>query len=189
MGALQNLSCLAAKQLLAGAIKAVGTHTGGIGLDGLAGFLGDRFSDHSLKLPAALTRANERAWTALEVALDGESLWRIADKSDDKAFRQHIRTFLDATPLDGLPAHGAEFRQQCLRELRAARKVGLLCSGTVDLPQLARQIAGFARFSDPQELLAAELHVLSFVADELRQASHGSLAYLVTLRDNGGPPL
>ena len=62
MGALQNLSCLAAKQLLAGAIKAVGTHTGGIGLDGLAVFLGDRFSDHSLKLPAALTRANERAW-------------------------------------------------------------------------------------------------------------------------------
>ena len=30
MGALQNLSCLAAKQLLAGAIKAVGTHTGGM---------------------------------------------------------------------------------------------------------------------------------------------------------------
>jgi WD40 repeat protein len=191
MALFQKLSCLATKQVLTGACKVVGFQLGEAGLDGVAGFLSERFTDHSQRLPEALRKANERAWTTLEVALEGESVWRILDRADDKALRQQVRTFLDNTPLAGLPGHGDEFRQQCLRELRAARQAGLLVGGGLDLAQLAQQTAGFARFADPQELLTAEWQAIDHLAGELRQAGHATLAYFVALRTGSGdqPPL
>jgi hypothetical protein len=107
--------------VLTGACKMIGFEITKAGVDKVAHFLADRFTDHSQRLPEVLRKANEHAWTTLEVALEGESLWRIVDRADDKALRQQVRTFLDTTPLAGLPGHGTEFRQQCLRELRAAQ--------------------------------------------------------------------
>jgi WD40 repeat protein len=191
MGLFQKLSCLATKQVLAGACKVVGLEIAEVGFEKVSHFLTERFTDHSQRLPEALRKASERAWTTLEVALEGESLWRIVDRAEDKAMRQQVRTFLDATPLAGLPGHGDEFRQQCLRELRAARKSGLLHAGGLDLAQLAQQTAGFARFAEPQEVLSAEWRAIDHLADELRQSGHATVAYFITLRAGSGdqPPL
>src|SRR5262249_61357676 len=123
----------------------------------------------------ALRKANERAWQALEVALAGESLWNKLDDANDKAFRQQVRAFLDATPLESLPSHGPEFRQQCLRELRAARKSGLLLADQLRPDDLAKRAADFARFEDPAALLEREGQVLDGIVGERREAGHASL--------------
>ena len=60
-----------------------------------------------------------------------------------------------AAPLGGLAGHGPEFRQTCLKELRQARKQGLL-AGTVEPRRLAEQAGAFARFHDPAGVLDAE---------------------------------
>jgi hypothetical protein len=197
MRVLLHLSTLAAKQLVASAVKALGFRASEVGLDGVGSFLSERFTDHSKRLLLALERSNQRAWTTLEVALEGESLWRLVDRADDKALRQQIRAFLDATPLAGLPSpspspspsHGAEFRQECLRQLRSARKAGLL-GGSLDLTQLALTTASFARFDDPHDLLAAEWRTIDLLAEEMRQAGQGALAYFIGLRTSpAGMPL
>jgi hypothetical protein len=213
MGLFRSLSLIALRQVTAGAAQAAGL----AGAEGVAGFLTDRFTDHSQRLVIALRSANERAWQALEVALAGESLWNKLDDADDKAFRQQVRVFLDATPLEGLPAQSAddlprssadlsagrpavgggrpavgastEFRQLCLRELRAARRSGLLLADPLRPDDLAKRAADFTRFDDPAALLEREGQALDGVAGELREAGHASLARLVSLRPADGPPL
>jgi tRNA A-37 threonylcarbamoyl transferase component Bud32 len=182
MPILLNLSSLAVRQVLEGACKAAGLVAGEHAFDGVVKFLSERFTDQSQRLPQALHKANDSAWKALEVALAGESLWNWLDKAEHKAFRQHVRAFLDATPLAGLPAHGPEFRSVCLRELRAARKAGLLSGGTLHPADLAREAGAFARFSDPQSLLDAEWRAVDGMAAELRGAGYAAVAHLVALR-------
>jgi serine/threonine protein kinase len=189
MGALLHLSSLAARQVVAGAVKVVAFKASEVGLDGVVGFLTDRFTDHSQRLPEALRKANERAWTTLEVALEGESLWRMLDRAEDKALRQQVRNFLDAVPLEGLPGNAEEFRLTCARELRAARQAGLLTGGGLEIRQLAEQTAAFARFSEPQALVDAETQTMQQIADLFRKAGHHSLAYLIALRHGDEPPL
>jgi serine/threonine protein kinase len=182
MPILLNLSTLAVRQVLEGACKAAGLIAGEHAFDGVVKFLADRFTDQSQRLPHALHKANENAWKALEIALAGESLWNWLDKAEHKAFRQQVRVFLDATPLAGLPSHGPEFRAGCLRELRAARKAGLLTGGTLHPSELAHQAGAFARFSDPQSLLDAEWCSVDGMAGELRAVGYPTLAHLVALR-------
>jgi serine/threonine protein kinase len=182
MPILLNLSTLAVRQVLEGACRAVGLAVGEHACDGVVKFLAERFTDQSQRLPRALHKANDSAWKALEVALAGESLWNWLDKAEHKAFRQHVRAFLDATPLAGLPSHGPEFRSGCLRELRAARKAGLLTGGTLHPAELAREAGAFARFSDPQSLLDAEWRAVDGMAVELRGAGYAAVAHLVALR-------
>jgi tRNA A-37 threonylcarbamoyl transferase component Bud32 len=177
-----SLSGLAVRQVLEGACKAVGLSAGEHAFDGVVRFLADRFTDQSQRLPQALHQANDSGWKALEVALAGESLWNWLDKAEHKAFRQQVRAFLDATPLAGLPSHGPEFRSVCLRELRTARKAGLLSGGTLHPADLAREAGAFARFSDPQSLLDAEWRAIDGMAAELRGAGYASVAHLVALR-------
>ncbi len=177
-----NLSTLAVRQVLEGACRAVGLGVGEHAFDGVVKFLAERFTDQSQRLPRALHRANEGAWKALEVALAGESLWNWLDKAEHKAFRQQVRAFLDATPLAGLPSHGPEFRSVCLRELRAARKAGLLTGGTLHPAELAHRAGAFARFSDPQSLMEAEWRAVDEMAEELRGFGYPTLAHLVALR-------
>jgi len=95
MGIIQSLSVLALRQVVNGALQAVGVSGGG---DAVATFLIERFTDHSQRLTAALTTSNEKAWKALEIALAGESLWNLLDRTEDKAFRQQVRAFLDTIP-------------------------------------------------------------------------------------------
>jgi tetratricopeptide (TPR) repeat protein len=189
MGILHNLSTLALREVLEGACTAVGLKAGEAAIDGVVNFLTERFTDQSQRLPAALHRSNEHAWKALEIALAGESIWTWLDRAENKAFRQQVRAFLDVAPLAGLPGHGPEFRQQCLKELRDARKAGVLTGGSLDPRSLAQQAGAFARFADPQSLLDAEWRSIEHMAGELRQANYPSVAHLLALRPAHGTPV
>lgn len=186
MPILQQLSTLALKPLLDSACQALGLAGGAQAAERLVSFFTDRFTDHSQRLHQALSRSSERAWQALELALAGDSLWdRIKvglARREDQQFREQVRAFLDATPLGNLAGHGPEFRQQCQRELRAARKQGLLTHDTLDARRLAQQSSDLLRFSDPQARLDAEWGVLEALAGELRQANFPALAHFLTLR-------
>src|SRR5437763_848628 len=141
MPMLQQLSTLALKPLLDGACQALGLAGGGAATERVVAFLTERFTDHSQRLNQALSQASDRAWQALELALAGDSWWdRIKvgmARREDQQFREQVRAFLDATPLGNLASHGPEFRQQCQRELRTARKQGLLAHVTLDARRLA----------------------------------------------------
>ncbi len=189
MAILQHLSSLALKPLLDAAAQALGVAGGppfGGVADRLVTFLTDRFTDHSLKLHQALERSGDRAWQALELALAGDSWWdRIKvglARREDQQLREQVRAFLDATPLAGLSGHGPEFRQQCQRELRAARQKGLLAHGALDARRLAEQSSDLLRHSDPQARLQAEYDQLDALANDLRQAGYPTLAHFLTLR-------
>ncbi len=182
MAILQRVSLLAAQSLIDGAARALGVEAAGAASNAVVDFLVARFTDHSLKLTAALASA-----------LAGESWWqRVKDtvaRADDRALAEQIRHFLDAAPLAGLPSHGDEFREQCLTQLRAARKQGLLERGGVKLDTLARDAGAFVRFDSPAALLQAEGAVLDGLALQFDQAGFGALAHFLRLRPDHGSPL
>jgi hypothetical protein len=68
------------------------------------------FTDHSRALPAALARANDRAWQALAVALAGDgwlhSIRVFFASGDDKGIREEVRRLLESSspPFEGTPA-------------------------------------------------------------------------------------
>src|SRR5438552_90935 len=100
MSITQNLCALALKGVVGGACKLAGIEAGLGAADGVAGFLTQRFVDHSQTLTRALQKANEQAWKAVEVALAGDSFWDkckllVFTSADDKAFREQVRPFLD----------------------------------------------------------------------------------------------
>jgi hypothetical protein len=188
MSVVQHLSALALRGLAGGTAQSLALGDGEHAADALFHFLTDRFRDHSQRLPAALRRAGERAWRALEIALAGESLWSRLDRADDRAFRRQLRLFLDAAPLAGLCGHDPEFRRQCLREFQAVRKAGLLAAAA-DPHDLVRQAAGFARFAGPHDLVGAEWRAVERLAGELHRAGYRTLAYFLNLRPAPGEPL
>src|SRR5262249_18732470 len=98
-----NLSALALRSLLGGACHLTGLQLGEGAVEGVVSFLTRRFLDHSQRLTAALTRSNERAWKALEVALAGDSLLDrcklLLAGGEERAFREQIQPFLAACPL------------------------------------------------------------------------------------------
>ena len=153
-----------------------------------ADFLIERFTDHSQRLNRALQEANDLAWRSLEIALDGETLWTRVDRSEDKAFRQQVRAFLDGAPLVEL-AGKTEFRKQCVREIQKARKAMLLSGGPVDAQDLARSVGEFARFHDPQAVLNAEWQALDALARELKQAGYANLGALLQIKPVQGASL
>jgi tetratricopeptide (TPR) repeat protein len=189
MNLVLSLSTLALRKLVDGACTAVGVKEGGDVAVAVAAFLNERFTDHSQRLTAALQNANERAWKSLELSLAGESFWERCKSSvaraEDKAFARQVRAFLDATPLPE-PSGNPAFRQQCLEDLRAARKEGLLTGGTFQPRQLAEQTANFVRFTDPQRLLEAEWQVVKDMAQQLKQAGKANLSWLLSQRPPQG---
>jgi serine/threonine protein kinase len=170
MGILLNLSGIALRQVVGGALQTVGLGSGG---DAVVGFLTERFTDHSQRLTKALQTANERAWKAFEVALGGESLWDRCRKAlasgEDKAFSEQVRAFLDISPLTRASGEHAQLFKQALQELRAARDRGALKAGSLTPSELAREAGGLARFNDPQALLDAEWRLVDQAAGELRE--------------------
>src|SRR5207248_9544372 len=104
-----------------GACQLDGIEAGMGAAEGIAGFLTQRFVDHSQALTRALQKATEQAWKAVEVALAGDSFWDkcklVFRTADDKAFREQVRPFLDASPLPEL-SRTAQFRPYSRRELR-----------------------------------------------------------------------
>jgi hypothetical protein len=192
MPIIQDLSALAFRHVLGGLCRAAGVEAGGTAVEAVVGALGRRFTDHSRHLSSALGKANAGAWCALEVALAGDSWWdRVKGalaRAEDRAFRDQVTAFLQATPLAGLVGHGPEFRAQALRDLRAARQRGLL-DGGLHPPDLAAPVAAFAHFTDPQDLLAAEWRAVATVATALQAAGFSALAHLVGLRAGPDMPL
>src|SRR5471032_45912 len=95
----------------------------------VVGVVEQHFRDHSRTLPKALDHAHQRAWQALGVALAGDGLLDRVKvffaSGDDKGVREQVQLFLDgnAVSFDGTPA---DFRRDCLDELKRLRKSGRL---------------------------------------------------------------
>lgn len=184
MNLLSRVSLFALGPLVSTACKAIGIEAAGHGVTAMARFLADRLSDHSLRVVAALSEASKEAWRTLELTLAGESLLTIADRGDDKAFREEIRQFIDAALGDGrirAPASSTEFTAACLAELRAARDSGFL-DGDVESAIIEMRLGDLARFSDPAALVAAQWTLTDELALELRDSGYPALADLLKLR-------
>src|SRR5262249_54883975 len=130
MAGMQSLPVLAVRSLFEGFCRSIGFEAGIAVSEAAVKFLGTRFVDHSGRVNGALARATDNAWRALELALAGDSWWdrvKVAlSRREDQAFREQVGAFLRTTPLANLPGHPPEFRTEALRQLREARKAGLL---------------------------------------------------------------
>ena len=106
-----------------------------------------RFRDHSRTLPKAL----DQAWQALGVAGQGDGLLDrvqlLFASGDDTGVREQVQLFLDsnAVSFDGAPA---DFRRECLDELKRLRKSGLLAVQRESSAEVARQAASFKRHAE-----------------------------------------
>src|SRR5438876_810073 len=91
-------------------------HEAGNSAEFVAEFVVKHFADHSQTLPNALTRANDRAWQALGIALAGDGLLdRIKvffASGDDKGIREQVSLFLQDKSI-GFEGSSAEFRKKC----------------------------------------------------------------------------
>ncbi len=180
MGIFQSLSSLALRSVVEGASHSVNLSMGEAAVETVVGFLANHFIDHSQSLNRAMQNASGNAWKALEIALAGESLLSWFHSSDNKAFREQVRAFLDATPLSALPNTKHDFRKLCLAELRDARKKGLFHE-PLDPNQLAREVGQFARFNDPEKMLRAEWYAVDQMASQFHTGNYPNLAHLVRL--------
>jgi len=190
MRIVQSLSALALRQLIGGAARVAGMMVAKETTDAVVTFCVRRFTDHSQRLTLALQIANARAWQAVELGLGGNTVWErcqaLLTPKEVQAFRTQAQAFLDGTPLN---ERGPEFRKQCLRQLRLARKAGLLTEGALEPQALAERAGAFARFADPAALLAAEFAVIDEMADRLRDSGCDALAAVIAHRPERGAPL
>jgi serine/threonine protein kinase len=190
MSVLGALSSLALK----GAAQATGGEALGTGAEALVVVLRQRFSDNSMRLNQALQKASDRAWRAVELALAGTSWWErcklALSSTEQRAFRDQVQAFLHAHPLDNVDGHGPDFRAQCLGQLQAARKAGLLTRGQVDPDELARRVGDLSRFGgDRTATVAAELRAVDEIVAQVRQYGYEALATFLELRPAAGPPV
>lgn len=189
MRVIQQLAVFAVRDLLPGALAALGLECGAAAVRPVAAFLTDHLTDQSERLGAALDRASGRAWRAVEIALAGESLWSRLDRAEDRALRRQLVRFLDTLLPGQMTVEAGDFRTLCLQELRAARQAGLLPGGPVDLSRLVAQGADLARHADPQAQFAAEEAALHGVAGQLGSHGYRHLGRLLALRPADGAPL
>lgn len=186
MSVFTRLSMFALAPLVGGVARAAGGSAGADGIGAVARFLSDRLSDQSLRVGDALTTSADRAWTTLEVALAGDGVRNVADRADDKAFREQVRLFVLNAQIDGRAERDPEFVPRCLSELRAARGTRAL-SGEYDAKSLAAGLGDLTRFDEPTALLAAQWAVTDEMATDLRAGGYPSLAAFVTLRPASDP--
>src|SRR5262249_14920924 len=182
---------LALRGLAHGAADVIGIHAISTGVEAVSNFLNKQFVDHSQKVGEALKTANERAWQALELSLAGDSWWERVKGSlrtaEDRSFRDQVQAFLQIAPIGEKTS--TQFRQDCLRELRAARTAKLLTGGKMSPRELARQAGQLAGFDNPEQLLLAEHKALEGMGRELDQAGYPNLARFITLTPAEGSPL
>jgi serine/threonine protein kinase len=139
----------------------------------------DRSPDHGKRLLAALHLASRRAWVALELALAGQALAGIAGG---------VGTFMEAFPLAELK-NRTHFRQQCLRELREARRRDVLTGDRLTEDEAQHKAGELGRESRPQAILQVEWRVQDGIAATLEQQGFTSLPWLLRQRPDGRPPL
>jgi hypothetical protein len=171
---LQTLSTLALRPLAP------------LGADLFGRLVASRFTDHSQDLPRALAVAVDRAWGAVEVALLGDSLperWRTwLAPAEVRAFRREVAALLAER---GEP----DVRRVCLRQLREARRAGLLPDTGHGAEALVRRAGTLAGFTGPKALLRAAWEALAETGPALRAAGHDDLADLLATPVPGGDSL
>jgi hypothetical protein len=153
--------------------------------------LADRFSDASQRMSAALQSATDRAWRTLEISLAGSS-WLDRAKGvlasrEEQVLRGQVQAFLQSHALAELDKQGASFRQACLKELQRARKAKLIPGADLHVDEAASEAQTFARYTDPKQLVAAELQAVTVVADDLKRAGYAELARFISLCPAPGP--
>ena len=188
----QRLSILALRTTVESAGRTLGVIAAGTVVDSVAGVLTQRFSDHSDRLPKALTLAQQQAWKALEIALAGDSFWDkckiLLATGEQKGFRTQVQKLLDETSFTSF-AKQLSYRNDCLRELHAARKQGLLEDQQYAPAQLAAGVSAFSQYGEPSKLIEAEYESIEGAATNLRDRGHANLAGLIIQRVPGGLPL
>src|SRR5262245_15363811 len=107
MSILQSSAIFVMRELVKGALQAASGPVGEIAAQSILSSLSKQFTEHSQKLTQAFRSANERAWKALELALQGESWWgRVRQRlsaADDRAFSQQVQLYLQQVRLEGNP--------------------------------------------------------------------------------------
>ncbi len=181
---VSQLSVVALRGLISGACKAVGLEIGEHAVDGVFGFFKTRLSDPSQKQKLALKRSIDRSWRALEIALAGESLLNRLDRAEDRAFREQIRTFLEAFA-EEYPEEEHEFHRRALADLRKARKKGVLAERDAG-DEECRAVVEYIRYADPTLALQAEWSHLTRLGGDLRSAGYEDLGQLVQIRASDG---
>lgn len=193
MSILTHLSSLALRGAGQAVCELAGVGAAGGAVGTVIGLLEARFRDNSQPLVQALERATRNTWRAVEVALAGSSWWdrcRVTLAGGDaRGIREQVQAYLQANPLDGIDGHGPDFRGQCIAQLQAARKAGLLDKGKMSAGDLARRVGDLSRYGDQPGIVEAELKSLDEIALVLRKAGYEALATFLTLRPAGGPPL
>lgn len=161
--------------------------------DAIVKFLGDQFGDRSKRVSQALRIANERSWRSVEITLAGSSWWERCKVSlasgEEKAFRRQVQAFIEAVAPPELAGFEPAFREQCLRELQAAQKAGLIPGGQLTPEELTAQVRSFENYVKPESLLAAEIQALTGTAIELERSGYPRLARFISIRPADGPPL
>jgi len=115
--------------------------------------------------PAGVGRlkgAADRAWRTLELALAGETVVTVADRADDRAFREQVRLFLLAAQCDGRPR---PIGSSCRGAWGAPRGRPACSTATPTRRKLAARLGDLTRFGEPTALLASQWAL----ADELRR--------------------
>ena len=160
MGAFLKVCSLALRPTALGALDALGIVAGESAVDLVGRWLSDRLAGNAGRLTAALERANAKAWSALEFALGGESLWQRCTSmfggADDREFRRQVRAFLIRVPPQSYPGDAESFRTACLAELRLARRENLLAVGVLDVRVLAGRPVRSRHSPTREALLDAE---------------------------------
>lgn len=184
MNLVSRVSLMALGPLAAAACRAAGAAALSECAAAAGRTLTERFTDHSLRATDALARASDRAWRALEGALRGESVLTLADRADDRAFREQVRQFvLNARRHGG--ASAPDFAPRCLAELRAARASGAL-DGAADPGAITERLGDLTHFSDPAAVVREQWELADEIATELRARGFGALAVFITLRPPEG---
>lgn len=162
-----------------------------VSADHVVSVIEKRMTDHSQALPKALSRANDRAWTAVGLALNGDSLFdRVKDifrDADMKGVRDQIKNFLNHTPT-GLEDATASIRAKASEEWTRLRKAGRFVAAPVSAGELARRAATMERHGDTARITATAHHAVKETAEALR-AEAPVLAELLTAAPTGGTPL
>ena len=106
---------------------------------------------------------------------------------DDKGVREQVHCFLTSNAVS-FEGEAADFRRDCLDELKRLRKSGMLSTAAGSSADIARQAAGFKRHADPQGLIEEARRAVAGVADALAKG-YPNLARLLRAPTPAGPPL
>ena len=187
MSRINNLMWFGLRQAIGGLVgeEALGLSNSAIN------FVRKLFADNSQTLPAALAKANDRAWQSLSIALAGDGIFDsikvFFSSGDDKGIREQVRVFLDGYTL-AFGGSSLEFRKQCLQELNQAKAKGLLTAKNISANEMSKQAANFERYTDPSKMITAAGHVMEQIAEDL-SIEFPNLGKLMGQTPEGSPPL